>query len=57
MPSGVRAVGSMEDLSSEASAIVKLDRVDTLTVGDWVTGDVGTESVSEAVTGSSGWRT
>jgi len=51
---GDMVVGSLGDSSSEASAIVKSDRVEMLMDGDWVMVDVGTVSVSEAVTGSSG---
>ena len=47
-------VGSIGDSSSEPSATVKSDRVETLRDGDWVTGDVGEVSASEVVTGSSG---
>jgi len=45
------AAGSMEDSSSEGSAMVKSDRVEMLIDGDCVTGDAGTVSVSQ-VTGS-----
>ena len=50
----VMTVGSMGESSSEISAMVKSDRVETLMDGDWGTGDAGTVSISGAVTDSSG---
>lgn len=47
-------MGSTGDSSSEVSAIVMSDRVEMLTEGDWVAGDVRTISGSEIVTDSSG---
>ena len=48
-------VGSMGDSSSEASAMVKSDKLAMLMDGDSVTGDREVISVSGAVTDSIGW--
>ena len=50
---GVMDVGSMEDPSSEVSAMVKSDREETLIVGD-CTEDTTMASASEVVIGSGG---